>query len=342
MMKRLCLLVLLLVVLLCKQQIILAAGVPANSQIINTATVSYEVEGSPQVSTATSILVVQEIADVSVVWQDAATIKTLSPSTANVATFLVTNLGNGLEQFALAVSTILPGDDFDPIAATAQIWIDDGDAVFDTASDTFYNGSNGPVLNGGLPGSEAIIIFAVVDTPAGLTAGELGNISLNATAAAVASAGQVGNVGGEIVNAGDGGVDITIGASGGTSTGIAALEVVDSGITITKTVQVIDRLGGDSPVTGATLRYSLLVEIIAGRAVSNLVIRDPIPANTIYNAGSILLDSAVQTDAVDAPVDFSDYNISNANSITVDLSQGGTVVIAPPATFIISFEVSIN
>jgi uncharacterized repeat protein (TIGR01451 family) len=114
---------------------------------------------------------------------------------------------------------------------------------------------------------------------------------------------------------------------------------VTPAVALNKTVTVIDGLGGTNPLAGATLRYQIDVVISGAGNVNNLVITDPIPANTTYTPTSLSLNGVVQTDASDVPTDFSEFNGSN---IVVDLSQGGTVSVAPATPNRITFDVTID
>ena len=122
-----------------------------------------------------------------------------------------------------------------------------------------------------------------------------------------------------------------------------------SEVVVNKSVTVIDTLGGSDPHAGSTLRYQLDVNVTGVGTVDNLVITDAVPANTTYLPGSITLDAVPQTDADDdgipsgTVVDYSQLTgVPGSQSITVDLGQGGTNTITPPATFIIIFEVTID
>jgi len=120
---------------------------------------------------------------------------------------------------------------------------------------------------------------------------------------------------------------------------------VMSPVSVVKTVTVIDTVGGTDPHPGATLRYQLVVSISGNTPVNNLIIADVIPANTTYSDGSMLLNGAAQTDVNDAPVDYSraiDILSKPVVSIEIDLSQAGSVAVAPSATNTIIFEVTIN
>ncbi len=322
---------------------LLAAGTAANTIISNTATVNFVLGGIPGSANDTTTFVVEELLDVALTWQDGANVAVLSPSTTQILTYQLTNLGNGSEQFLLSVDAALAGDDFDPLLASVQIWIDDGSGALETATDTLYTGANGPILDGGTPANDQVLLFVVANIPPGLNVSDIANVELTATGDTANTAGQVGNVGAPLPGAGDGGVDANVGVSGAVDNAIASYEIVDTGVTVTKSVTIVDTLGGSDPHPGARLQYTLLVNVAGSNTVDNLVITDVIPANTTYTGGSLVLDTVAQTDADDAPAtDFSDFNLSNANAITVDLSQAGTVSITPPASFTINFEVTID
>lgn len=118
-----------------------------------------------------------------------------------------------------------------------------------------------------------------------------------------------------------------------------------SPVSILKTVTVIDTVGGTDPHPGATLRYQLEVSVSGNTQVDNLLITDLIPANTTYTDGSMLLNGVAQSDANDAPADYSraiDILNKPVVSIEVDLSQGGSIFVAPGVTSVIIFEVTID
>jgi uncharacterized repeat protein (TIGR01451 family) len=108
---------------------------------------------------------------------------------------------------------------------------------------------------------------------------------------------------------------------------------------IAKTVTVIDTLGGTDPHAGATLRYQLVVTTTGAATVDDLVITDSIPANTTYTTDSITLNGVPQTDVIDDPVDYSQFD---GTQIIVDLSEGSTVSISTATTNTIVFDVTID
>ena len=110
-------------------------------------------------------------------------------------------------------------------------------------------------------------------------------------------------------------------------------------VALNKTVTVIDTLGGSDPHAGATLRYQIDVVVSGAGNINNLIVTDPIPANTTYTPTSLLLNGVAQTDANDTPADYSEFN---GNDIVVDLSEGATISVAPGAPNLITFDVTID
>ena len=128
-------------------------------------------------------------------------------------------------------------------------------------------------------------------------------------------------------------------AANGQVSDTAAFQVQGSPVELIKSFTVIDISGGTDPRPGSTLRYQIDVVIGGASNINNLIITDAIPANTTYVASSLLLNAAPQTDASDAPTDFSEFNGSN---VAVDLSQGGTVSVVPATPNQITFDVTID
>ena len=69
---------------------------------------------------------------------------------------------------------------------------------------------------------------------------------------------------------------------------------------------ILDPFGGNRPVPGAVITYSLVATISGSGAINNLVITDPIPAGAQYQTASMTLEATALTDAVDA--DAGNYN----------------------------------
>ena len=105
---------------------------------------------------------------------------------------------------------------------------------------------------------------------------------------------------------------------------------------LVKSVVISDPFGGNQPVTGATLTYSIDVTVTGPGTATSVVITDPLPANTTYTAGTLTLNAAALTDVVDA--DAGDVSGTTPNTVTVNL--GDLTPASPVQT--ITFETIIN
>ncbi|MEM7252177.1 MAG: hypothetical protein AAF493_12200 [Pseudomonadota bacterium] len=312
-----------------------AVGTAANQTITNTATANYDVGGVAATPVTGSVsITVNEIIDVEVAWQDGANVVVGSPDTGDVLTFLVTNTGNGTETFNLTTDQSLAGDQYDP--NVTQLYIED-------------NGTPGLQTGGATPDSTAtttgalardtsVTVYVVSDTPGGGNNGDIGRVELMAESttpgASTAARGDT------LAGAGDSGVDAIVGedATGGSGANhedIGSYEVAALTVALTKTVaSVSDPFGGTQEIPGATIQYQIDVVVSGTGTAENLIITDPIPANTTFVPASIRLGGAPLTDAQDA--DAADFNLTTANTVTVDLGN------ATAGTYTILLSVTID
>ncbi len=316
----------------------IAVGVPAGTTITNNVTVNFTVGGVPGVAIDTDVFEVQEVIDVNVVWQDASNVLVSAGTTQQVLTFLVTNIGNGVESFSLLLNNSpVVVDDFDPF--NGNIFIDgNNNGVFDGApTDPVYvPGTNDPLLNAN--GIDSQIIFLVSDIPALALTGQTGASELTANSLTTGAAGAVSGT--NLNGLGDGGIDAVVGVTQASdnANGIYEINLNPIDVNIVKSAQVIsDGIGcvtaPCSPIPGATIRYSLQVNITGVGTANNVLITDPIPTNTTYVTESINLNSASLTDSgVDA-----DAGNFSANTVTVNLGN-----ISGAVTHSITFDVTIN
>ena len=256
-------------------------------------------------------------------------------------TFLVANIGNGMEEFSLTVDeSPITTDDFDP--TDLMIFIDsNNNGVFDTGGvdQEHISGVNDIPLDAN--GVDSQIVFVVGDIPASLNVGDEGVIELIADAATPGAAGSApGTV---FVGLGDGGVDVLIGLTEASADITGTYEVASLiDVNITKSAEIIDDTGGGGscttppcrPITGAIIQYTLEVRARGGvETAQNVVITDPIPANTTYDASSITLDGSPLTDSnLDA-----DAGFFAANEVIVNLGN-----LNDSDTHTITFNVIIN
>ena len=304
-----------------------ATHAPANSSITNTAAVTFTVGGNTSSQNSnTDVITVDELADVDVSRQSPALVNTLSPATDQPILFRVTNLGNGSEQYLLSGDTALGGDQFD--TSNLEFYIDDGDGVFEPGTDDGL-----AVTSITLAGEAYGDVWLVSDVPGGRADGNLANVSLTATSVA-----GTGTPGSALTGSGDGGSDLVFGTSGGDDTDTGAYQVANISFTITKTSTVSDPFGGNQPVPGATITYSITVATTGTASASGVAVQDDVPTNTTYVAGSTKVNAVAKTDANDAEAaPACDFNVTNAGGISCLL---GTLTGSTSNT--VTFQVTIN
>ncbi len=288
-----------------------AAGTPAGTVIQNTATVDFDLGGTPITlqSNTTTITVVERV-DVDVTLQSPQ-IVVAANDTNRAILFTVTNTGNGTETFALAIESVLAGDDFDPVPAALPIYFDtDASGDFNAGDLVYTPGSNDPLL----AADASIGVFIVNDIPGTVVNGNIGFSQLTAT-----SLTGTGAPGTEYAGLGDGGVDAIIGLSGGEDTDNGEYLVSDVAINVIKTQVVADPFGGTEPVPGATITYTMTVEVTSSGTATASVLRDAIPTYTTYVPNSITLNATGLSDAIDA--DAGEFDSSGTPSVNVRLGD---------------------
>ena len=294
-----------------------AAGTVAGTDIQNIAEATYDTPSGPvTIQSNTVIIKVDELLDVTVSTTDPGDVTTAPGATGNVLTYQVTNTGNGSEAFTLTANTANGGDDFDP--TLGQIVLDtNGNGVYDPGVDAVYvPGTNDPVL----APDQSLRIFVITGTPVGVTNGNRAEVSL----AAVAKTGS-GAPGTSFPGAGQGGGNAVVGSTGADGIDNGFLVVQSASVALVKTATIADPFGGNRPVPGAIITYSIAANVTGSGSLANLVITDPIPVGTAYQIGTMTLQAAALTDAADADAgNFNGTRISVASG-TVPAGQTRTV-----------------
>lgn len=290
---------------------VLAAGTPAGTLIENTATVSFDLAGTPisLQSNTTTITVVERI-DVVVTLQSSQLL--VSPSAVDQAVlFRVTNTGNGNETFSLLIDSTLVGDDFDPVPAVPAIYFDsDGSGDFNVGDLAYDPGVNDPVLTA----DASVDVFLVNDIPGTALNGQVGFTQLTAT-----STTGTGVPGTSYAGLGDGGVDAIIGTTQGEAAAVGEYLISNVELSLVKTQAVADPFGGTEPVPGATITYTVTVEVTSAGIASASALSDPIPVYTTYVPDSIRLNAAAISDGADA--DAGELDTSGAPTVVVRLGD---------------------
>jgi uncharacterized repeat protein (TIGR01451 family) len=261
-----------------------ALGTTAGTRVVNEARADYTVGTSPTITaySGTIGVTVAELVDVDVTWADASTpVPVFGPLPVNAVPlrFLVSNLGNGDEDWDLVVDNALPGDDFDPDASgtSPEIYRDNGDGIFNTA-DTIVSGSE-PIQ------VDATIYFFVLNdfSDTSLTDGDRALVSLEATSTSAA--------GGSVqAGAGDNGSDLVLGSTGGTDDDTGTYQVILTALNLVKSYTIDDggvSPTGDQPIPGATITYTIELAVQGAGTAQGVVVTDPFPADTTYVPGSL-------------------------------------------------------
>lgn len=306
----------------------LAAGTAAGTVIDNTAQVSFDIGGTSQsLNSNTVSITVDERIDVVVTLQSPQ-ILVAAGETNRSLLFRVTNNGNGGEGFALAIDSILGGDDFDPVPAVPAIYFDtDASGDFNAGDVAYTPGSNDPQLLA----DGFVDMLLVNDIPLGVNNGEIGLSEL--TAISQTGTGAAGAV---FAGQGEGGGDAVIGTSGGQAAASGEYLVSDVAVNIVKSVIVADPFGGTQPVPGATLTYTVAVQVTNTGTAVNSTVNDPIPVNTTYVPNSISLNAAPVTDAIDG--DAGELNLAGTPSVVVRLGDLTQVSGIQTVTFQVTID----
>jgi uncharacterized repeat protein (TIGR01451 family) len=268
-----------------------AAGTPAGTVISNTASVDFDLAGTPlSLDSNTVVVTVEERIDVVTTLRSPQVL--VSPNdTDQAALFTIANTGNGTETFALSIDSTLIGDDFDPDPAVPAIYFDtDASGDFNVGDQAYQPGVNDPIL----APDATIDVFIVNNIPGLVTNGQRGLSQLTAT-----SQTGTGSPGDVFAGLGDGGVDAVIGLTGGEGSDVAEYLVSDVQISIQKSQLVVDPFGGSEPVPGATVTYTVTVEVTSTGTATASTLRDPIPQFTTFVPGSITLNTNAVSDATD-------------------------------------------
>lgn len=287
-----------------------SAATPAGAAIINSATLRWS-DAQPQSTVSNTVtLITAEVLDVTIA-ADRATIAVATPDVL-AAGFVVTNTGNGQEDFALTVASDRAGVDVTRVAVDT-----DGDGRYDPAKDRALSNATLALAPG-----QATRIFVLVDgaqvtDPARITA----------RVEAKTGSGASGSV---FPGAGDAGGDAVVGTTGAAANAVTTLTPATNLPALAKSQSVRAPDGSARGVRGAVVTYRLVATFPA--ALPGAVVDDPIPAGTTYLPGSLSLDDRALSDAADT-----DAGTAGAAGVHVALGD-----IAAAGTRAIQFSVTIQ
>lgn len=338
----------------------LAVGTIAGGRVDSSAQMTFQIAGvaQPPITSNTTSVVVDEVLDAAVTDQDAASVAVASGAVAAPLSFNVTNTGNGSEPMRLVADAVITGDDFDPTSATIYLESNGTPGLqIGGGGDTGYvAGTNDPVL----AQDTSVVVYVASNIPTGLAQDALGRVSLRAVPRTVFTATGTDDPthaafpvpGAAFPGLGDpaiGGGNVT--AVAGTTFAAAALRLLAEGtyrvsagdVTLNKTVtSVTDPQGGNKLVPGAIVRYRISVSVAGNSTAQNLVVRDPMPADLAYVAGSLAVSTLPPGEQADddfLPAGSDNTGLDGPNNSVVvtlgDVAGGG-------APIVISFNTTIE
>lgn len=311
-----------------------ATGTLANSTITNAASVSYTDPGNATITKQSNTVTLKVDELLNVVVADGGDEPVLTPDSDQPIAFTVTNTGNGTEAFELTAA-VVGGGQITP--TNLRIYIDNGDGVF-TAADTLYVfNSNDPIIGPDL----SQLVFVVSDIPPGQANGDIGTISLRASAVTASPLGDP--AGTAYPGAGDGGTTAVVGNTTASAIDQANYVVSALNSTLVKTQSVLDPFGGSSSVPGSVVTYTLTFDLTGTGSITLGKITDAIPANTTYVSGSMVLNGGAALTDTDADADGARFVVAPAGAngrgfIEVNL----TSPLPSPSTQTVTFKVTIN
>jgi uncharacterized repeat protein (TIGR01451 family) len=340
-----CLLGLLACLLMIAPQLSWAVGTPSGTTISSSATLTYAIGAGPT-TTATSNSVsflVDKKVNLLVAEVSGSSTSVSIGQIGAVTTFTVTNLGNDPQGFDLAAALasgnpalggIVPFTTNNFSATGLQVFVDsNANGVYDPGVDT---ATSIPSLAAGVSQK----VFIVGNIPVIVLNGQQSVISLTATAVTPTTMAPLSaTTGAETPMA----VDVVFADSAGVTAGDIARDAKHSAYSaylvggvnlalIKSVASVLDPSGTAVLMPGAVMTYQIAVVLSGAGTATNLVIADPLPANTTYVPSSISVNGVAKTDAADA-----DNAQFATNTVSVSLGN-----VAAPANIVITFRATIN
>jgi len=304
---------------------------------------------------ASTVFTIDNIINFSLTTNDLTEVEVLAAETGAVLTFTLTNVGNAVQDFVFTpINTNAnpfapPADSID--ATNLAVFVESGaNPGYQPAEDTqtFVDGLTFDPVGAG----NQQTLYLVGEIPATAIVGDVISLALVAQVAQSPATGADA-VQGAIINIDDAAnpdnanaidivfadpagispedVDVTGAAQdifgNGQAADASAFIVTPPAVSIVKSIAIINSVdntahgpyfSGGSSQPGATLRYTLTVDITGSSNVNSLLLTDAIPVNTTYVPESITVNSVAQTDANNTGVDFSNFNVTLANGIAGD------------------------
>ena len=294
----------------------------AGTQIVNTAALRYDLDGTTQSITSNAVtLTVAERLDVRLVREaQGAVVVAPAATPPTIVTLILTNVDNGTETFSLAANVSSATIALGGLAIDAN-----GDGRYDPAIDLAPVDGKTPAL---APG-QSVAVFVLLSATAGASPGDA---TLTVTARSTTGSGAPGT---GYPGQGDGGGDAVVGPTGATASVVVPLVTALAGPALIKSQSVRAADGSQNAVRDAVITYTL--EARFADAVTGARIVDPIPEGTVFVPGSLTLDGAGLSDGADDDPGSFDASGATGGSIAVALGQ-----VAAAAVHTVQFKTKIQ
>jgi hypothetical protein len=300
----------------------MAVATPSGTSITNKATLSYSVGGVAQTGIGSSptgntsgagtdtTFVVDRKVDLTIQKQGTTATSVVPGQTAAVSTFLLTNLGNDVQDFSIAGVNLATGT-VDPFGGTVN---DSFDASTCTVRvDGNANGTYEPVTDTAtfvdeLAADGTRTVFVLCNTPSTQVNGDLAVGEVTATTHAGGSTGAQGALLTQTAGADTAGVDTVFADGAGTGTIDTARDgtyadrnaflVSAATLTIAKSAQLIcDPFNGTTNpknIPGAIVRWTVTISnaVGAGNSASLSQVADALNTNTTMDANLVVPTNA--------------------------------------------------
>lgn len=272
----------------------------AGSTISNTASVAYKVATIDQtpVDSNTAEFIVDRIIDIDAT-ADNTPLSVDPGATGNQLSFTVTNQGNSTIDVGLAVLQTVNGTVLAPSANVDGLTMENFSFYVDlNGNNAFDLGENITVISS-LAAGASRVVYAVAKTPDTAANDLFAGVSLLATARAPGGGAVITETAGAdtalmdtVFDDGDGPVSGDIDEDGKISV-FGAYKVSSADLAIVKSSTVIwdpvNLFVNPKAIPGAIIEYCLVVKNSGTANADDLVLNDPIPTETTYEADSIYI-----------------------------------------------------
>jgi uncharacterized repeat protein (TIGR01451 family) len=255
---------------------LVAQGVAAGTPITNIAQLSYDMNGTSYTTQSNVVTdTVDQLISLDMVCQDSLPVDVQRGETGRALTLLLSNTGNGEDHYNLTPDTNSSASD----VSNRQIWLDDGDGIFNASSDTQISDLN-------LSADSNATLFFVADIPANASWSTTSHgIRAESTIVPSTNPGDTASLGSYVaVN----------GLGGGVDSALCTYRLINLALRLDKNAT----LSSPQLFIGTTIHYSITASVVGTGTVDSVVISDQIPLGTSYVANSLALDgTALNNDA---------------------------------------------